>query len=246
MVEAISQAAALVRLPGAVLSHLSAARQWGIELVEDDGSEWLTIPRNSGRYSLPGWRLRRSDLPPEDSVLVNELRVSSVRRTLRDLAVVLTGVTPVAAMDSALRQRLITSAGLAAYAARMRGPGAALVQQVAADADPRCGSVLESQLRVLLQRAGLPPFRTQHVIRDEAGGFVARVDFCWPGQRLVVEADGFAFHSDRAAYRRDRERMNQLERLGWKVLRFTWEDVQGRPAHVAGIVAACLGAVAAA
>lgn len=60
-----------------------------------------------------------------------------------------------------------------------------------------------------------------------------------------MEADGYAYHSDRAAYRRDRERLNQLERLGWRVLRFTWEDVRGRPDHVVALVRECLAAAAA-
>jgi very-short-patch-repair endonuclease len=71
------------------------------------------------------------------------------------------------------------------------------------------------------------------------------VDFCWPEHRLVVEADGFAFHADRGSYRRDRERQNDLERLGWRVLRFTWEDVQGRPEYVVALVRGCLETAAA-
>ena len=71
------------------------------------------------------------------------------------------------------------------------------------------------------------------------------MDFCWVAERLVVEADGFAFHSDRAAYRKDRERMNALERLGWRVLRFTWEDVVRRPEYVVAAVGAVLARAAA-
>ena len=74
-------------------------------------------------------------------------------------------------------------------------------------------------------------------------GYIA--DFACADARLVVEADGFAFHSDRAAYRKDRERLNALERLGWRVLRFTWEDVRGRPAYVVGLVHGCLADAAA-
>ena len=66
------------------------------------------------------------------------------------------------------------------------------------------------------------------------------MDFCWPSQRLVVEADGFAYHSSRDDYRRDRRRMNELERLGWRVLRFSWEDVTQRPDYVTTLVGACL------
>jgi very-short-patch-repair endonuclease len=60
-----------------------------------------------------------------------------------------------------------------------------------------------------------------------------------------VEADGFAFHSDRVAYRRDRERLNELEQLGGRVLRFTWEDVVARPEHVLALVQECLDQAAA-
>ena len=102
------------------------------------------------------------------------------------------------------------------------------------------GSAPESLLWVLLALSALPMPETQVVLRDRDGTFVARVDFAWRAPRLVVEADGFAFHSDREAYRRDRERLKALERLGWRVLRFTWEDVRSRPDHVVTTVRACL------
>jgi very-short-patch-repair endonuclease len=103
---------------------------------------------------------------------------------------------------------------------------------------------MESLLRVLLHEAGIPRPRTQYRVREH-GQEVARVDFCWPEQRLVVEADGYAFHSSRDDYRRDRRRMNDLERLGWRVLRFSWEDVTQRPDYVSGLVRACLVPLAA-
>jgi very-short-patch-repair endonuclease len=59
-----------------------------------------------------------------------------------------------------------------------------------------------------------------------------------------VEADGFAFHSERDAYRHDRARGNELVRLRWRVLRFTYEDVIGRPGHVVDLVRECLGSAA--
>lgn len=241
----VTAGGALVRAPHAVLSHQSAARQWGIELVED-GDDWITIGRNYGRYVVPGWRIRRSDIPDSDIVLTADgLRVTTVRRTLRDLLSVLPLAEAVAAIDSALRQDLVSPAALAGYAAAQRGPGSPRLSHALVLADPRSGSVLESLARVQMVVNGLLGFRTQYVIRD-GRRFVARVDFCWPGQRLVVELDGFAFHSDREHYRRDRERMNQLERLGWRVLRFTWEDVRCRPTHVVSVVRDLLGASVAA
>jgi hypothetical protein len=224
----------------AAVSHELAARAWGVELVED-GERRLTVPRNRSRLRVPGWRVHRRDLRPDEVEEVDGLRTTAVLRTLLDLCLMLPHAHAVVAADSALRQTLVGTQELQIALLEACGRGAVRLRAVAAAVDPLSGSVLESLLRVLLQTLADPPV-SQHVIRDAQGRFVARVDFCWPTRRLVVEADGFAFHSDRAAYRRDRERLNELERCGWRVLRFTWEDVLHRPDHVLALVRECLSA----
>lgn len=240
MVEAASAASLLIRLPQAVLSHEEAARRLGIELLDDDGVRRLTVPRTCGRLSVRGWRISRADLPA-DAVLegADGVRMTSPKRTVFDLARVLSVPAAVAAADSALRRELVTATDLVAALQTARGTGSAQQREVASLLDPLSGSVLESVLRVTILRSGLTPPATQYWVADGRELF-ARVDFCWPAQRLIVEADGFAFHSDREAYRRDRERLNRLERLGWRVLRFTWEDVMSRPEYVLASVRACL------
>ena len=88
---------------------------------------------------------------------------------------------------------------------------------------------------------GLPPPELQLRVHDERGGLVARVDFAWPQARLVVEVDGFAYHSSREDVRKDHARAVRLTLLGWRVLRFGWEDVVGRPEHVIAVVREALG-----
>jgi very-short-patch-repair endonuclease len=95
--------------------------------------------------------------------------------------------------------------------------------------------VLESLLRVLLVEAGCAPDDSQVVVRDRQGHFIGRVDL-WYAVGLVVEADGFAFHSERSDYRRDRRLGNALEMLRVRMLRFTWEDVVGDPGYVVATV----------
>jgi very-short-patch-repair endonuclease len=51
------------------------------------------------------------------------------------------------------------------------------------------------------------------------------VDFAWPAARVLVEAEGFAFHSGRKAWDRDIERYNRLTLSGWRVLRLTSRDI---------------------
>ena len=63
----------------------------------------------------------------------------------------------------------------------------------------------------------------------DGGEFVARVDFCFPEGKLIIEADGFRWHSGRRAWQRDRTRRNQLTAMGWRVIQATWDDLTRRP-----------------
>jgi hypothetical protein len=59
------------------------------------------------------------------------------------------------------------------------------------------------------------------------------VDFHWPGTNVVVETDGYAFHSSPTAFERDRERDQQLTLAGYIVVRFTYNQVTQTPEAVA-------------
>jgi len=227
--------------PRAVLSHEVAAEVLGIELLEPVALR-LTVPRNRSRLTVPGWQVVRSDVAADDRSAEDDLRVTAAARTVADLARVLPVREALVAAESALRRGLVPTDELVRRLLDAEGRGAARLREVGRLVDPASGSVLETLLRWALHEAGVPAPQTQHKIRDEDGIEVARVDFCWPAARLVVEADGFAYHKDRQAYRRDRERGNELVRLGWRVLRFTWEDVLQRPWHVVSLVRQCLRA----
>jgi very-short-patch-repair endonuclease len=58
------------------------------------------------------------------------------------------------------------------------------------------------------------------------------VDACWAEQRLIVELDGYAYHSTRAAFERDRERDASLQLAGYRVLRVTYRMVEQDPRAV--------------
>ncbi len=63
------------------------------------------------------------------------------------------------------------------------------------------------------------------------GGY--EVDFGFPGCKVAIEIDGFAFHSDADDFQRDRVRQNAHRILaGWQVLRFTWLDLTEYPERV--------------
>lgn len=231
--------AALLSLPPtARVSRRTAAVVWGFDLaVEPDRievdaltevapSRGIDVRRRSacrtGGFSRDGIRLPTPLSTVVDCVLGRPLEE---------------GVT---VADSALRSRLVSVDDLRRSVAARRGsPGHSCLARAVRLVDPRCESVLESLLRVLLARHGLCPPRPQFEIR-RGGVFVARVDFCWPRQRLVVEADGRRWHDPQDARDRDRRRSNELQVLGWAVLRFTWAEVLHQPDYVVAAVRAAL------
>jgi very-short-patch-repair endonuclease len=101
-------------------------------------------------------------------------------------------------------------------------------------------SVLEVRFLRLVERSGLPKPRIQYEIRHD-GVLVARVDFFFPGVRLIVELDGLGAHRTATALQRDLERQNRLVGLGFTVLRFTWHDVVNRPDYVVESIKRALG-----
>lgn len=231
--------AAVTALDG-VASHEDAARLWGIELVQSSPVRHVTVARCRSRARHPETRVHRADL--RDRAEVDGIPSTTALGTVLDLCRTLPHAHAVASADSALRKRLVTLPELLEAAAALApASGRPQVREVVTRLDPLSGSVLESLCRLCLEDAGLRPFETQYVV-GTAGGTIGRVDFAWPEQRLVVEVDGYAFHADRSTYRNDRRRGNALVLAGWRVLRFSWEDVVGSPQVVVAQVRAALAA----
>ena len=69
------------------------------------------------------------------------------------------------------------------------------------------------------------PFRRQYIIADNIADFA-----CLPA-RLVVEIDG-GYHDDIRQQYHDELRTHQIEQLGFRVVRFTNEDVFTRLDYV--------------
>ena len=95
-------------------------------------------------------------------------------------------------------------------------------------------SEAERRLLALIRRARLPIPRTNvRIGRHE-------VDFHWPEQRLVLEVDGYAFHSSRRAFERDRLRDAELQALGQRVMRATWRQIEREPQALLVLIAGAL------
>jgi very-short-patch-repair endonuclease len=92
---------------------------------------------------------------------------------------------------------------------------------------------------LLLHRSRLPRPVAQHTVRN-GGGFVARVDFAWPEQRVAVEYEG-AWHGERQNVAKDRGRLNRLTAAGWRVVFVTAADLHRPERLIARIAAALAG-----
>jgi len=88
-------------------------------------------------------------------------------------------------------------------------------------------SELEDVVLDMLLRGGLPhPDVNKPLFRS---GRKIVPDFRWSAQRLVVEADGAAWHEGKLAREDDAERQAILEATGERVVRITWDQAVQRP-----------------
>lgn len=240
----------LVRAEGALAARTTAAVLWAMDMSSEPTRIELDVPRGASAASSSSCSVRSARRVP--AVLwrpvpgAAPLRVMPPEQTVLACAAELPLDQAVAIADSALRRRRCTLDGLRS-ALRSRA-GLAQAAQVAAVlrwCDPRCGSVLESLLRVQLGSAGLPLPHTQYLLRDPVTGREQRVDFAWPAARLVVGVDGRRWHDCEDARDRDRRRDNTAAVLGWTVLRFSWREVVHEPELVLATVRGALAAQAA-
>lgn len=94
---------------------------------------------------------------------------------------------------------------------------------VAAWAGPRSGSLMETLVRATMIQGQIRGWVEQHLI--EAGGVRHWTDFAFPARRVVVEAEGYAFHAGVREFTNDCARYNRLVAAGWTVVRVTWRDL---------------------
>ena len=228
---------------GTVASHRAAARLLGLGLEQ---APVEVIAPTSTRSRKPMVIHRTDCLPRIDVTSVRCIPVTTASRTLVDLGAVAPLATVERALEAALREGLTSLPYLADRLDQLGKPGrrgVGKLRRALRERDPRLApteSELESLLWQVMCREGLPLPERQFCIYD-ATGLIGRVDFCYPSERLVIEAIGLRWHSgDRVLA--DGERRNRLVLAGWRVLEFPWRDVVRRRRVVAQQIRAALRA----
>jgi very-short-patch-repair endonuclease len=228
---------------GAVLSHRSALV---LAEVLRPGSvaapvDVTVVGRNAG--DRPGIRARRvARLPAEDLTTLEGIPVTTALRAALDLAGDRSSGADARELEQAVAQAdrlgLFTVAELSAYLSlHARRRGVARLRKLLDGAEPPVltRSEAEELLLALVRRARLPG----PLLNVPVAGY--EVDFLWPDERLVVEVDGYAFHSSRRQFESDRRRDADLGAAGYITLRLTWRQLTEEPEAVLSRIALALG-----
>jgi hypothetical protein len=220
-----------------VASHRCALKMWDLDGYRGDIIE---LSRTGTNHRGPeGVILHSTDeLPVRDLRRHGPIRLTNPTRTLIDAGAVLSEDRLEEALESALRQGLTSIENLRCRLQRMGGPGrrgSGVLRGLLERLDPMqkpTGSTFEVRLLRLLAFHGLPIPVKQFEIFD-GDRRVARPDFCYPSLMVAIEAQSIEWHFATAKmWRRDMERLNRLQALGWIVIQIPWHDLVHRPQAV--------------
>ncbi len=225
---------------GAIASHRSAARLWGIPRPEDDPIDVMLTERHR-QASLPGVLVHRPrdrrDLSP---VLRHNIRASNILRLLCDLGAVDPGAVVDAVghvVTNGLASPVALRTAVEVHARRGRHGVPAFreaLEEWVIDGKP-VDSVLETAMRKLVQTYQLPPIEFHPII----GGY--EVDFRVIGTNIVLECDGWETHGrNKQRFEADHTRDADLVALGNVVVRFTYRAITRRAAKEAERIRAVL------
>jgi predicted transcriptional regulator of viral defense system len=233
------RAAALACGETAVLSHFSAAEFWGL-VAPRDRLPQVSVSDAGGR-GVAGIRVhRRRSLEARDVWSRAGIRVTCPARTLLDIAPSLSAEALRRTARQAQAEGRVNVHQLVEVLSRATGQrGAAALRVVVADGPAPTRSELEDAVLLLIERVS--PVRPEiNVMLRLAGERAIRPDFMWRATRVVIEADGAAWHEHKLTREEDAAKQAILEAHGFRVLRITWEQAVRRPQQTMARIAAAV------
>lgn len=226
------------------LQAVCLAYPTGVLHADTAAGVWLGEPAPVTRVAVathlaapPGVIFTRRRVPGEFVVRWRGLRLAAVAYAVVELAARDEGK----AIMAALRKRLLTTEDLVPAVSALAGsPGQRERRRAVRAAIRNPWSYAEMLLQRLLLEAGIEGWVANTSIR--VAGRRYSLDILFEGHRLIIEFDGYEFHSQQPQFTTDRERQNALVVAGYRVLRFTWEHLTERPDYVVATVRAALRA----
>jgi very-short-patch-repair endonuclease len=217
-------AALLAARPSPCLSHLSSLAKRG--LARERGRIHVTVTHRRGR-NLDGVAVHRCrSLDPADLTRIDGMPVTTLARTLIDLAESEPRRVLEAALEEADRRGLLDPGAIRECAARCPGRRGLAVLLPLVDGyvpTPDAKEGLERKFQLFLRERGLPP----PLVNTLVHGYL--VDCWWPDARLVVELDSRGWHSHWDARERDVVRDSTLQRHEVRAIRVTDRRISAEP-----------------
>jgi very-short-patch-repair endonuclease len=238
----LAMAATLWAGPDTCVSHTTAGALWQLDSVKTRGLE-ITVGRSAGTRSKLVRVHFAGTLTDQDRTRCSGIAVTTVTRTIIDLAAVLDARCLELVMEDAFRRRLAAPGAIRKRLETLGGRGRSGFTTLTRLLDERdgnrlTGSAAEVRLERLLVRHGLPrPVRQYAVTHAERTIYV---DFAYPDARLAIEFDSLRWHTGRAKLEDDAERRNLLQAAGWDLVTVTATMFRS-PARLAALVAAARG-----
>ncbi len=232
------------RLPPVLASHTTAARLWELPDAPYRRDVEVLITRRSDRRPR-GVIVHRAGKADADLVThVDGIPATSPLCTLRDVAGLVDRRWILAAIADCARRKLVTLEHARDFVDRQAGRrGIAALRWSLEVLSPDVGKIrhwVEAVAIPALVRAGLPRPRLAFKVREVGGRQIAEADLAYPDARLIIEIDGYAWHSLPRQKMRDESRQNRLVLEGWTVLRYSYWVVRERPEQIVADVARAL------
>lgn len=214
----------------AVLSHRSAAWLWGLR-PDNRRRVDVTVPR-PGQSQRTGIHVHTSQPFHKDDITeIDGIPVTSLARTLLDLAEVVPVDHVAKCIEEAMRKRIYDHKAVQDLLSRSHGRrGRRPLRLILADAFP-----IEPATRAELEREFQKLIRTHRLAKPNINTLVEghEVDAVWLKPKVIVELDGFEGHGTRRAFEDDRVRDATLQLAGYRVIRITWRRLKQQPDEVA-------------
>lgn len=217
----------------ALVSHRSAVALWGLGIGR---SVEVLVPMSTGARP-PGVRVHQTRfLAGVDIDRVQGIPVTSVERTLVDIAALLPMGQLARTLDSAVAQEITTYLQTAERLITMPTRGRKGTRILRLLLEERIGSGLcignpfEEIMARLIARSDLPEPSRQHMVQGSESRYY--LDFAFPVHRVAIECDGLLGHGSASAQAADLKRQNEIIQAGWNLRRFSWSQVNTEGAEV--------------
>ncbi len=223
----------------AILCGPSAARMHQILVLQHKHRPCVAVPpqRNLRAENITFLRER---IDEDDIENRWGYQVTKIPRTVFDCVRLLPTREAVELLDRALQVKWITYDDLLERINKRSGaPGVIRLRQLAKQVGIGGESEAERRFINLLNTNNLKGYSLGVPAYDNKG-IIGKIDVVFAEAKIGIEIDGYAWHTDKSSFQRDRTRQNRLINTGWHMLRFTWRDIHDRPFAVVETIRAAL------